>query len=111
MNEVEKQVAELQAKKENKKEQYSVEIENEDVASPAEEKEIELPQKESTFEAEVTEETPAVEEQPKQQEEKLKQKKNLKRIQNKNIVSHVQKRFDEYAYQLRRVSKKRRRSN
>ena len=32
MNEVDRQVAELQANKENKKEQYSVEVESEDVA-------------------------------------------------------------------------------
>ena len=100
MNEVEKQVAELQAKKENKKEQYSVEIENEDVASPAEEKEIELPQKESTFEAEVTEEAPAVEEQPKQQEEEVKTEEEPKKDSKEKYSKNVQKRFDEYAYQL-----------
>ena len=100
MNEVEKQVAELQAKKENKKEQYSVEIENEDVASPAEEKEIELPQKESTFEAEVTEEAPAVEEQPKQQEEEVKTEEEPKEDSKQKYSKSVQKRFDEYAYQL-----------
>lgn len=99
MNEVEKQVAELQAKKENKKEQYSVEIENEDVASPAEEKEIELPQKESTFEAEVTEEAPAVEEQSNQQEE-VKTEEEPKEDSKQKYSKSVQKRFDEYAYQL-----------
>ena len=39
MNEVDRQVAELQANKENKKEQYSVEVESEDVAEATEEKE------------------------------------------------------------------------
>ena len=94
MNEVEKQIAELQAEKENKKEQYSVEIENEEVNPAEDEKEIEVPQKQNTFEAEVVEEqAPVVEEQPKQEEEP---KKDSKEKYSKN----VQKRFDEYAYQL-----------
>ena len=70
MNEVDRQVAELQANKENKKEQYSVEVESEDVAEATEEKEIEIPQKENTFEAEVTEEAPVVEDKSKQEEVK-----------------------------------------
>lgn len=100
MNEVEKQVAELQAQKENKKEKYSVEIENEEAASPEEEKEIELPQKESTFEADVPEEAPAVEEQPKQQEEEVKTEEEPKKDSKEKYSKNVQKRFDEYAYQL-----------
>lgn len=100
MNEVEKQVAELQAQKENKKEKYSVEIENEEAASPEEEKEIELPQKESTFEADVPEEAPAVEEQPKQQEEEVKTEEEPKEDSKQKYSKSVQKRFDEYAYQL-----------
>ena len=94
MNEVDRQVAELQAEKENKKEQYSVEVETEESNPAAEEKEIEVPQKQNTFEAEVVEEqAPVVEEQPKQEEEP---KKDSKEKYSKN----VQKRFDEYAYQL-----------
>ena len=98
MNEVDRQVAELQANKENKKEQYSVEVESEDVAEATEEKEIEIPQKENTFEAEVTEETPVVEDKSKQEEVKTEEepKKDSKEKYSKN----VQKRFDEYAYQL-----------
>ena len=98
MNEVDRQVAELQANKENKKEQYSVEVESEDVAEATEEKEIELPQKENTFEAEVTEDAPVVEDKSKQEEVKTEEepKKDSKEKYSKN----VQKRFDEYAYQL-----------
>ena len=98
MNEVDRQVAELQANKENKKEQYSVEVESEDVAEATEEKEIEIPQKENTFEAEVTEEAPVVEDKSKQEEVKTEEepKKDSKEKYSKN----VQKRFDEYAYQL-----------
>ena len=98
MNEVDRQVAELQANKENKKEQYSVEVESEDVAEATEEKEIEIPQKENTFEAEVTEEEPVVEDKSKQEEVKTEEepKKDSKEKYSKN----VQKRFDEYAYQL-----------
>ena len=98
MNEVDRQVAELQANKENKKEQYSVEVESEDVAEATEEKEIEIPQKENTFEAEVTEDAPVVEDKSKQEEVKTEEepKKDSKEKYSKN----VQKRFDEYAYQL-----------
>ena len=98
MNEVDRQVAELQANKENKKEQYSVEVESEDVAEATEEKEIEIPQKENTFEAEGTEEAPVVEDKSKQEEVKTEEepKKDSKEKYSKN----VQKRFDEYAYQL-----------
>ena len=101
MNEVDRQVAELQAQSgENKKEKYSVEVESEDVAAETEEKEIELPQKENTFEAEVVEdEAPVVEDKSKQEEVKVEEeepKKDSKEKYSKN----VQKRFDEYAYQL-----------
>ena len=98
MNEVDRQVAELQANKENKKEQYSVEVESEDVAEATEEKEIEIPQKENTLEAEVTEDAPVVEDKSKQEEVKTEEepKKDSKEKYSKN----VQKRFDEYAYQL-----------
>ena len=100
MNEVEKQIAELQAEKENKKEQYSVEIENEEVNPAEDEKEIEVPQKQNTFEAEVVEDkAPVVEDKSKQKEVKVEEeepKKDSKEKYSKN----VQKRFDEYAYQL-----------
>ena len=98
MNEEDRQEAELQANKENKKEQYSVEVESEDVAEATEEKEIEIPQKENTFEAEVTEDAPVVEDKSKQEEVKTEEepKKDSKEKYSKN----VQKRFDEYAYQL-----------
>ena len=95
MNEVEKQVAELQAEKENKKEQYSVEIENEEVNPAEEENEIEIPENKKTFEAEVVEEeAPEAKEQPKQEEEEPKEDSKQK------YSKSVQKRFDEYAYQL-----------
>ena len=95
MNEVEKQVAELQAEKENKKEQYSVEIENEEVNPAEEENEIEVPENKKTFEAEVVEEeAPEAKEQPKQEEEEPKEDSKQK------YSKSVQKRFDEYAYQL-----------
>ena len=94
MNEVEKQVAELQAEKENKKEQYSVEIENEKVNPTEEENEIEVPEIKKTFEAEVVEEAPEEKEQPKQEEEEPKEDSKQK------YSKSVQKRFDEYAYQL-----------
>lgn len=99
MNEVDKQVAELQAEKENKKQEYSVEIENEEAPSSEEEKEIEVPQKQNTFEAEVVEDkTPVVEEKLEKEETKTEEepKKDSKEKYSKNI----QKRFDEYAYQL-----------
>jgi len=95
MNEVEKQVAELQAEKENKKEQYSVEIENEEVNPAEEENEIEVPENKKTFEAEVVEEeAPEAKEQPKKEEEEPKEDSKQK------YSKSVQKRFDEYAYQL-----------
>jgi hypothetical protein len=102
MNEVDRQVAELQAQSEKKpKAEYSVEVESEDVAAPTEEKEIEIPQESKTFEAEVeeTQEEPVVEETPKQEQvnsEEEEPKKNSKEKYSKS----VQKRFDEYAYQL-----------
>lgn len=100
MNEVDRQVAELQAESgEKKKEQYAVEVESEDVAQATEEKEIEIPQKENTFEAEVVEEkTPEPKEEPTQKEVEVEEepKKESKEKYSKN----VQKRFDEYAYQL-----------
>ena len=100
MNEVDRQVAELQANKENKKEQYSVEVESEDVAEATEEKEIELPQKENTFEAEVeeTKEDPVVEDKSK--EEEVKTEEEPKEDSKQKYSKSVQKRFDEYAYQL-----------
>ena len=100
MNEVDRQVAELQANKENKKEQYSVEVESEDVAEATEEKEIEIPQKENTFEAEVeeTKEDPVVEDKSK--EEEVKTEEEPKEDSKQKYSKSVQKRFDEYAYQL-----------
>jgi hypothetical protein len=54
MNEVDRQVAELQAQVGNKaKQEYSVEVESEDIASQTEENEIEIPQERKTFEVEV----------------------------------------------------------
>ena len=100
MNEVDRQVAELQANKENKKEQYSVEVESEDLAEATEEKEIEIPQKENTFEAEVeeTKEDPVVEDKSK--EEEVKTEEEPKKDSKEKYSKNVQKRFDEYAYQL-----------
>jgi hypothetical protein len=101
MNEVDRQVAELQAQSgEKKKQEYSVEVESEDVAAPTEETEIEVPQKESTFETEVVEDnTPEVEEKPKQEEVSTEEDKPKEETKQKYSKS-VQKRFDEYAYQL-----------
>ena len=101
MNEVDRQVAELQAQSgEKKKQEYSVEVESEDVAAPTEETEIEVPQKESTFETEVVEDnTPEVEEKPKQEEVSTEEEKPKEETKQKYSKS-VQKRFDEYAYQL-----------
>lgn len=100
MNEVDKQVAELQAQSEKKqKAEYSVEVESEDVAAPTEEKEIEIPQDNKTFEAEVEEvQEKTVEEKPKQEE--VKTEEEPKEDSKQNYSKSVQKRFDEYAYQL-----------
>ena len=102
MNEVDRQVAELQAQSEKKpKAEYSVEVESEDVAAPTEEKEIEIPQESKTFEAEVeeTQEEPVVEETPKQEQVNSEEEEPKKDSKEKYSKS-VQKRFDEYAYQL-----------
>lgn len=103
MNEVDRQVAELQAQsQEKKKAEYSVEVESEDTSAPVEENEVEIPQEKKTFEAEVvedeTQEEPVVEDKSKQEEVKLEEepKKDSKEKYSKS----VQKRFDEYAYQL-----------
>lgn len=100
MNEVDRQVAELQAQSEKKqKAEYSVEVESEDVAAPTEEKEIEIPQDNKTFEAEVEEvQEKPVEEKPKQEE--VKTEEEPKEDSKQNYSKSVQKRFDEYAYQL-----------
>ena len=98
MNEVDRQVAELQGQVGNKaKQEYSVEVESEDIASPTEENEIEIPQERKTFEAEVdeTQGDPVVEDKSKQ-EEVEEPKEDSKQKYSKS----VQKRFDEYAYQL-----------
>ena len=98
MNEVDRQVAELQAQVGNKaKQEYSVEVESEDIPSSTEENEIEIPQERKTFEAEVdeTQEEPVVEDKSKQ-EELEEPKEDSKQKYSKS----VQKRFDEYAYQL-----------
>ncbi len=98
MNEVDRQVAELQGQVGNKaKQEYSVEVESEDIASQTEENEIEIPQERKTFEAEVdeTQEEPVVEDKSKQ-EEVEEPKEDSKHKYSKS----VQKRFDEYAYQL-----------
>ena len=102
MNEVDRQVAELQAQSEQKKKaEYSVEVESEDIAAPTEEKEVEIPQETKTFEAEATQddgqEEPVVEDKSKQEEVEVEEpKKDSKEKYSKS----VQKRFDEYAYQL-----------
>jgi hypothetical protein len=100
MNEVDRQVAELQAQSEQKqKAEYSVEVESEDVASPTEEKEVEIPQESKTFEAEVEEvQEEPVEQKPKQQG--VKTEEEPKEDSKQNYSKSVQKRFDEYAYQL-----------
>jgi hypothetical protein len=97
MNEVDRQVAELQAQSGNKtKQEYSVEVESEDIASPTEENEIEIPQEKKTFEVESdNQEEPVVEDKSKQ-EEVEEPKEDSKNKYSKS----VQKRFDEYAYQL-----------
>ena len=101
MNEVDRQVAELQAQSgEKKKAEYSVEVESEDVAAPTEENEIEIPQENKTFQAEVddTQEEPVVEDKSKQEE--VKAEEEPKGDSKQNYSKSVQKRFDEYAYQL-----------
>lgn len=101
MNEVDRQVAELQAQVGNKaKQEYSVEVESEDVASSTEENEIEIPQEKKTFEAEVdeTQEEPVVEDKSKQEE--VKDEEEPKEDSKNKYSKSVQKRFDEYAYQL-----------
>jgi hypothetical protein len=100
MNEVDRQVAELQAQSEQKqKAEYSVEVESEDVAAPTEEKEVEIPQESKTFEAEVEEvQEEPVEQKPKQEE--VKTEEEPKEDSKQNYSKSVQKRFDEYAYQL-----------
>jgi len=98
MNEVDRQIAELQGQVGNKaKQEYSVEVESEDIASQTEENEIEIPQERKTFEAEVdeTQGDPVVEDKSKQ-EEVEEPKEDSKQKYSKS----VQKRFDEYAYQL-----------
>jgi hypothetical protein len=100
MNEVDRQVAELQAQSEQKqKAEYSVEVESEEVAAPTEEKEVEIPQESKTFEAEVEEvQEEPVEQKPKQEE--VKTEEEPKEDSKQNYSKSVQKRFDEYAYQL-----------
>ena len=101
MNEVDRQVAELQAQAGNKaKQEYSVEVESEDIASSTEENEIEIPQEKKTFEAEVdeTQEDPVVEDKSKQEE--VKDEEEPKEDSKQKYSKSVQKRFDEYAYQL-----------
>ena len=101
MNEVDRQVAELQAQSgEKKKAEYSVEVESEDIAAETEENEIEIPQDKKTFEAEVeeTQEEPVVEDKSKQEEVSTEEKP--KEDSKQNCSKSVQKRFDEYAYQL-----------
>jgi len=101
MNEVDRQVAELQAQSgEKKKAEYSVEVESEDTAAPTEENEIEIPQESKTFQAEVddTQEEPVVEDKSKQEE--VKAEEEPKEDSKQNYSKSVQKRFDEYAYQL-----------
>jgi hypothetical protein len=101
MNEVDRQVAELQAQVGNKaKKEYSVEVESEDIASQTEENEIEIPQERKTFEVEVdeTQEDPVVEDKSKQEE--VKDEEEPKEDSKNKYSKSVQKRFDEYAYQL-----------
>lgn len=101
MNEVDRQVAELQAQsQEKKKAEYSVEVESEDIAAPTEEKEVELPQEQKTFQAEVeeTQEEPVVEDKSKQEE--VATEEEPKEDSKQKYSKSVQKRFDEYAYQL-----------
>ena len=101
MNEVDRQVAELQAKVGNKaKKEYFVEVESEDIASQTEENEIEIPQEKKTFEVESdNQEEPVVEDKSKQQEVSFEEEEPKEDSKQKYSKS-VQKRFDEYAYQL-----------
>ena len=83
MNEVDRQVAELQAEKENKKQEYSVEVESAEPPSATDETEIEIPEKKKTFETEV------VKKKNNQQQvrQSLKRKKlTLKKSQNKSTA-------------------------
>jgi len=100
MNEVDRQVAELQQQSGNKKfQEYSVEVESEDIADATEEKEIEIPQNKKTFEVEANEEDNSfVEEKPKQEE--VVDEEEPKEDSKQKYSKSVQKRFDEYAYQL-----------
>ncbi len=101
MNEVDRQVAELQAQSEEKnKAEYSVEVESEDTSQPTEEKEVEIPQEQKTFQAEVEEaqEEPVVEDKSKQEE--VATEEEPKEDSKQKYSKSVQKRFDEYAYQL-----------
>ena len=101
MNEVDRQVAELQAQVGNKaKQEYFVEVESEDIASQTEENEIEIPQERKTFEVEVdeTQEDPVVEDKSKQEE--VEDEEEPKEDSKQKYSKSVQKRFDEYAYQL-----------
>jgi hypothetical protein len=101
MNEVDRQVAELQAQVGNKaKKEYFVEVESEDIASQTEENEIEIPQERKTFEVEVdeTQGDPVVEDKSKQEE--VKDEEEPKEDSKNKYSKSVQKRFDEYAYQL-----------
>ena len=97
MNEVDRQVAELQAEKENKKQEYSVEVESAEPPVATDETEIEIPEKKETFETDVVEQKglPIINDE-KAEEEKVETKEEPKQKYSKN----VQKRFDEYAYQL-----------
>jgi hypothetical protein len=101
MNEVDRQVAELQAQVGNKaKKEYFVEVESEDIASQTEENEIEIPQERKTFEVESdNQEEPVVEDKSKQQEVSFEEEEPKEDSKQKYSKS-VQKRFDEYAYQL-----------
>ena len=101
MNEVDRQVAELQAQVGNKaKQEYFVEVESEDIASQTEENEIEIPQERKTFEVESdNQEEPVVEDKSKQQEVSFEEEEPKEDSKQKYSKS-VQKRFDEYAYQL-----------
>jgi hypothetical protein len=103
MNEVDRQVAELQAQSgEKKKAEYSVEVESEDTSQPTEEKEVEIPQEQKTFQAEVddTQEEPVVEDKSKQEEVRAEEETSSKEDSKQKYSKSVQKRFDEYAYQL-----------
>ena len=94
MNEVDRQVAELQAQSgEKKKAEYSVEVESEDIAAPTEENEIEIPQESKTFQAEVddTQEEPVVEDKSKQEEVKAEEEPKGDSKQNYVNLEDVKK--------------------